>query len=56
MEQLAPPGSIRLTAETWKLAEGFVQVTPLGSAAIFAFLVVFPGLYVLTKIACPVFL
>ena len=30
MEQLAPPGSIRLTAETWRLAEGFVQVTPLG--------------------------
>jgi class 3 adenylate cyclase/tetratricopeptide (TPR) repeat protein len=30
MEQLAPPGTIRLTAETWRLAEGFVQVTPLG--------------------------
>ena len=30
MEQLAPPGSIRLTAETLRLAEGWVQVTPLG--------------------------
>src|ERR671935_2722159 len=30
MEQLAPPGSIRLTAETLRLAEGFVQVTSLG--------------------------
>src|SRR5712691_3703656 len=30
MEQLAAPGSIRLTAETLQLAEGFVQVTPLG--------------------------
>jgi class 3 adenylate cyclase/tetratricopeptide (TPR) repeat protein len=30
MEQLAAPGSIRLTAETLHLAEGFVQVTPLG--------------------------
>ena len=30
MEQLAPPGSIRLTAETLRLAEGLVQVTPLG--------------------------
>jgi class 3 adenylate cyclase len=29
MEQLAPPGSIRLTAETLRL-EGFVQVTALG--------------------------
>src|SRR3970040_518309 len=29
MEQLAAPGSIRLTAETLQLAEGFVQVTPL---------------------------
>jgi hypothetical protein len=28
----------------------------LGSAAIFAFLVIYPGLYVLTKIARPVFL
>ncbi len=30
MEQLAPPGSIRLTGETLQLAEGFVQVKPLG--------------------------
>jgi class 3 adenylate cyclase len=30
MEQLAPPGSIRLTAEALRLAEGFVQVAPLG--------------------------
>jgi AAA ATPase-like protein/adenylate/guanylate cyclase family protein len=30
MEQLAPPGSIRLTAETLRLAEGFIQVTTLG--------------------------
>jgi class 3 adenylate cyclase/tetratricopeptide (TPR) repeat protein len=30
MEQLAMPGSIRLTAETLRLAEGLVQVTPLG--------------------------
>jgi class 3 adenylate cyclase/tetratricopeptide (TPR) repeat protein len=30
MEQLAVPGSIRLTAETLRLVEGMVQVTPLG--------------------------
>jgi class 3 adenylate cyclase/tetratricopeptide (TPR) repeat protein len=30
MEQLAAPASIRLTAETLRLAEGFVQVAPLG--------------------------
>jgi class 3 adenylate cyclase/tetratricopeptide (TPR) repeat protein len=30
MEQLATPGSIRLTAETVRLAEGLVQVTALG--------------------------
>src|SRR5207247_6214242 len=30
MEQLAPPGSIRLTADTLRLAEGFIQVTSLG--------------------------
>jgi class 3 adenylate cyclase len=30
MEQLAPPGSIRLTAATLRLAEGCVQVNPLG--------------------------
>ena len=34
MEQLAAPGSIRLTAETLRLAEGFVQVTPLGPVPI----------------------
>ena len=34
MEQLATPGSIRLTAETLHLAEGFVQVTPLGPVPI----------------------
>src|SRR5580765_2213781 len=34
MEQLAPPGSIRLTAETLRLAEGFVQVTALGPVAV----------------------
>jgi class 3 adenylate cyclase/tetratricopeptide (TPR) repeat protein len=31
MEQLASPGTTRLTAETLKLAEGFVQVKPLGA-------------------------
>jgi class 3 adenylate cyclase/tetratricopeptide (TPR) repeat protein len=30
MEQLAAPGSIQLTAETLRLAEGLVQVKPLG--------------------------
>jgi class 3 adenylate cyclase/tetratricopeptide (TPR) repeat protein len=30
MEQMALPGTIRLTAETLRLAEGFVQVTALG--------------------------
>src|SRR5262249_35563787 len=30
MEQLATPGSIRLTADTLQLVEGLVQVTPLG--------------------------
>jgi class 3 adenylate cyclase/tetratricopeptide (TPR) repeat protein len=30
MEQLAPPGTVRLTSDTLRLAEGFVQVTPLG--------------------------
>src|SRR5712691_7469781 len=30
MEQLAPPGSIRLTAATLRLAERWVQVAPLG--------------------------
>src|SRR6058998_2643508 len=30
MEQLATPGTIRLTADTLALAEGYVDVTPLG--------------------------
>ena len=30
MEQLATPGSTRLTGETLRLAEGFVQVVPIG--------------------------
>src|SRR5574341_1742246 len=30
MAQLAPPETIKLTAETLRLAEGFVQVNPLG--------------------------
>ncbi len=30
MEQLAPPGATRLTGETLRLAEGFVQVVPIG--------------------------
>src|SRR6266545_3069885 len=30
MEQLAPPGTTRLTGVTLKLAEGFIQVAPLG--------------------------
>jgi hypothetical protein len=34
MEQLADPGSILLTPETFALAEGFVQVAPLGPMAV----------------------
>ena len=30
MEQLATPGSILITAETLRLAEGYVEVKPLG--------------------------
>ncbi len=30
MEQLAPPGAVRLTADALRLAEGLVQVRPLG--------------------------
>ncbi len=30
MEQLAVPGAIRLTAQTLRLAEGFIEVKPLG--------------------------
>jgi hypothetical protein len=34
MEQLAAPGSTRLSADTLHLAEGFVQVTTLGPVPI----------------------
>jgi class 3 adenylate cyclase/tetratricopeptide (TPR) repeat protein len=34
MEQLAPPGTTRITAETVRLTEGFVQVKPLGAIPI----------------------
>jgi class 3 adenylate cyclase/tetratricopeptide (TPR) repeat protein len=34
MEQLAPPGTIRLTIDTLRLAEGFVQMKPLGPVPI----------------------
>jgi tetratricopeptide (TPR) repeat protein len=34
MEQLAPPGRIRLTAETFRLVEGFVQVSALGEVPV----------------------
>src|SRR5215813_12258230 len=34
MEQLAAPGSIQVTAETLRLVEGFVQVSPLGPVLI----------------------
>src|SRR6516165_4227753 len=34
MEQLATPGSIRLTAATLRLAEGLVQVRPLGAVMV----------------------
>jgi class 3 adenylate cyclase len=30
MEQLATPGTIRLTEETLALAEGYIEVKPLG--------------------------
>jgi class 3 adenylate cyclase/tetratricopeptide (TPR) repeat protein len=30
MEQLAPPGTVRLTAETMRLAEGYIEVRSLG--------------------------
>jgi class 3 adenylate cyclase len=30
MEQLATPGTIRLTADTLRLAEGYIEVKPLG--------------------------
>ena len=34
MEQLAAPGAIRLTAETLRLAEDFIEVNPLGPVSI----------------------
>jgi class 3 adenylate cyclase/tetratricopeptide (TPR) repeat protein len=34
MEQLASPGSIRLTADTLRLAEGYVEIKPLGPVPI----------------------
>ena len=34
MEQLATPGTIRLTADTLRLAEGYVEVKPLGPVAV----------------------
>ncbi len=34
MEQLAQPGSIRLTADTLRFAEGFIQAEPLGPVPI----------------------
>jgi len=34
MEQLAAPGSIRITAETLRLAEGYIQVNPLGPISV----------------------
>ena len=34
MEQIAPPGTIRMTADSLRLAEGFIQVRPLGPVPI----------------------
>ncbi len=34
MEQLAPPGTIRLTADTLRLAEGYIEVKPLGQVPV----------------------
>jgi class 3 adenylate cyclase/tetratricopeptide (TPR) repeat protein len=34
MEQLATPGTIRLTGDTLRLVEGFIEVTPLGPVPI----------------------
>src|SRR5262249_38031182 len=34
MEQLAPPGSIWLTAETWHLAAGMIQASALGPVSV----------------------
>jgi predicted ATPase len=34
MEQLARPGTILLTAQTWRLVEGFFEVKPLGAVPV----------------------
>src|SRR5579864_3053194 len=34
MEQMAKPGSVLVTGETLKLAEGYVQIRPLGAVAV----------------------
>jgi class 3 adenylate cyclase/tetratricopeptide (TPR) repeat protein len=34
MEQMAKPGSVLVTGETLKLAEGYLQVTPLGAVSV----------------------
>ena len=34
MEQMATPGSVLMTADTLHLAEGYVQVKPLGPVAV----------------------
>jgi class 3 adenylate cyclase len=34
MEQLATPGTIRLTADTLRLAEGYIEVKPLGPVTV----------------------
>ncbi len=34
MEQLATPGTIRLTADTLRLAEGYIEVKPLGAVPV----------------------
>jgi class 3 adenylate cyclase/tetratricopeptide (TPR) repeat protein len=34
MEQLAPPGTVRLTGATVRLAEGFIQTRPLGAVPV----------------------
>ena len=34
MEQMAMPGSVLMTADVLRLAEGYVQVKPLGPVAV----------------------
>jgi class 3 adenylate cyclase len=34
MEQMAKPGSVLVTGDTLKLAEGYVQVRPLGAVTV----------------------